>query len=386
MKNMMDDYSNFFEEIKRFKQKQQKQKQRGLNDYNLLTTVLKPHDEVRLHSRMIGSLINPSGSHYQNTLFLEKFLKILNLNNFDFDVNNAKLQLEYKHIDLYLCDGNKHIIIENKVYAGDQPSQIKGYIKNILEESSNISAENIYVIYLSIDRDKPSDYSLGKEKDTDTEYFEVANDLLKYKGSDKWLKNKSFKYKSIHYNKTILKWLKECQNEIQNITNLNEAIKQYINVIHIINNNYEGKVMSLKNRLLNNEQEFKLAEEISNAYVEVKNDKNNQIKDRYLEKIKEKLDGTLKFEVLKWKAIDIISNYYVRIIAQNDCYLIQVTDAKQPFEILDKDLKQNVLQQLKNIDFRFFSSYNKIFGAIEISYSSLDLGSLKKLIIKLKEL
>ena len=61
--------------MNKFKEKQQKQKERGLNDYNLLTTVLNEYDEVRLHSRVIGSLLDINGLHYQKELFLEKFME-----------------------------------------------------------------------------------------------------------------------------------------------------------------------------------------------------------------------------------------------------------------------------------------------------------------------
>ena len=45
---------NFIELFKNFKQKQQQQKLRGLNNFNLFTTLLKLNDEVRLHSRFLS--------------------------------------------------------------------------------------------------------------------------------------------------------------------------------------------------------------------------------------------------------------------------------------------------------------------------------------------
>jgi len=107
-------YQEFFINFKKFKEMQNKQKARGLNDFNLLTTVLKYDDEVRLHSRMIGNLINPHSKHYQGTLFLEKFLKVIGLENWGLNLNNIKIGIEYHDIDLYITDGIKHIIIETK--------------------------------------------------------------------------------------------------------------------------------------------------------------------------------------------------------------------------------------------------------------------------------
>src|SRR5574344_1276236 len=160
----MKKYDDFFDEIVKLKEKQKQQKMKGLNDYNLLTAVLNPSDEVKLHSRMIASFLNIYGNHYQNSLFLELFLDSLKLENFDIDLNSAWVNNEYANIDIYISDGKKHIIIENKIYAGDQYEQIKRYVESIYKENQNISYEDVLVIYLTIDRAKPSDYSLGNWK------------------------------------------------------------------------------------------------------------------------------------------------------------------------------------------------------------------------------
>ena len=129
------DYEDFFDNFKKFQDIQKKQKQRGLNDFNILTTVLKYSDEVRLHSRMIGNLLNPNAKHYQDTLFLEEFLKIIGLDTWGLNLSSTTVSIEYKDIDLYLTDGDKHIIIENKIWAEDQPCQIMKYINIIVEEN-----------------------------------------------------------------------------------------------------------------------------------------------------------------------------------------------------------------------------------------------------------
>ena len=151
---------NFIELFKNFKQKQQQQKLRGLNDFNLFTTLLKASDEVRLHSRFLNFLLNPNGEHCQGSLFLDLFLEKCGLADF-LDTSNTSVFAEYNSIDLYLTDGNNHIIIENKIWAGDQQKQIKRYIETIKEENKDINlTENLVVIYLSLDREEPTDYSL----------------------------------------------------------------------------------------------------------------------------------------------------------------------------------------------------------------------------------
>ena len=76
-------YINFFEKIKLFKEEQKKQKQRGLNDYNMVNIVRKENAEVGMHSNVIYSLIDPNGLHYQDDLFLKIFIKdVLEINDF----------------------------------------------------------------------------------------------------------------------------------------------------------------------------------------------------------------------------------------------------------------------------------------------------------------
>ena len=247
----MEIYKDYFEQIRKFQNEQDKQKQRGLNNYNILTSVLSKSDEVRLHSRMIFSLLDTNGKHYQSNLFLDKFLNVLNIDNFKFNTQNCSIYKEYQNIDLYLTDGDKHIIIENKVYAKDQKDQIKRYIEIIQEENESLSTEDIIVIYLSIDKKEPTTYSLG--------------DL---KIEDNFIKRKSEKitlFKSIHYKYEILQWLKSSQYEVQNITNLNEVFNQYIDVVKMLNNQYKDKIMNLSDYIKENESIYKIAVEIQAA-------------------------------------------------------------------------------------------------------------------------
>ena len=79
-------HQNTFEQ---FKQYQMNQKMRGLNDFNIFTTLLSVHDEVRLHSRFLAAMLNPKGSHAQGSLFLKLFLQPILPENFNFDYDGA---------------------------------------------------------------------------------------------------------------------------------------------------------------------------------------------------------------------------------------------------------------------------------------------------------
>ncbi len=282
----MIDFKYLFEQVKQFKKEQEKQKQRGLNNYNILTTVLKEYDEVRLHSRMIASFLDPHAEHYQSNLFLDKFLEILNILNFNIDSKNSSVYLEYQNIDLYITDGDKHIIIENKVYAKDQERQIERYIKIIKDENQDLKPNDILVIYLSLDRDKPSKYSLGD--------LSVKNGTLTVDTKEIAL------FKSIHYKNEILRWLEKCKYEVQNIINLNEVFRQYIDVVKMINNQYKDKIMSLSDYIKDNKEIYKLAVEIEKELPKVR----KSIIDKFFSNIIFELEKELGNE---WK-IELVGN------------------------------------------------------------------------------
>lgn len=308
---------DFFEDMKIFKEKQTKQKQRGLNDYNLLTTILNAHDEVRLHSRVIGSFLDINGLHYQGSLFLEKFLSILDIKDFEFDIDNSKLVLEYNNIDLYLTDGQKHIIIENKVYADDQENQIQRYIELIQNENETLEVNDILVIYLSINRQKPSIYSLDHLTIKDNYICKDEKELTLFK--------------NINYHTEIIDWLKLCLNEIQNITNLNESILQYLSVVEKITNKYKGKVMEIKDFLLE-EDNLKLVTELETPIKDAK----AQIQYKFWMSLQESLNSkqhVFDFVNSKFEEIvieDYTKNYY-NSNKNNRCYGLK----KDLFEIDD---------------------------------------------------
>ena len=136
-----------------------RQRAMGKHDYNIFTLFYKFSDEVNLHSNFIASLLDPNGDHYKGDLFLKLFLETCGIDDFSIDTSRATVFKEFKHIDIYISDGKKHIILENKVYAKDQPTQIARYIKAIKKEGAE--DEDIYVLYLHPDGELPKGDSLG---------------------------------------------------------------------------------------------------------------------------------------------------------------------------------------------------------------------------------
>ncbi|MCV3442496.1 PD-(D/E)XK nuclease family protein [Campylobacter sp. IFREMER_LSEM_CL1097] len=207
----------FLEQFKEFKEKNK-------SNYNPLLKVLPAHDEVNLHSGILKSLLDPSENHEQEKLFLDLFLEKIGLKEWFGESDDVKVLKEYKNIDIYIHNGTKHIILENKIWAKDQHQQIARYIE-ILNKEENVSykdiknIENIAVIYLTLDGRKPSKDSLDEWKIDNDELF------LK-KGDDKVL------YKQIFYKNEILPWLKSSQEKVKNLCSLSQAIEFYKDAIN----------------------------------------------------------------------------------------------------------------------------------------------------------
>ena len=247
---------SMLKQIKVLNDKLEIKKLRGNNDYNLFLSLLDINDEVRLHSRFIHSLLDPNSSHYQKELFLELFIKVCGLEDFGLDLQNAKVYKEYENIDIYITDGAKHIILENKINAGDQEAQIKRYIKTVQKENSG-EAE-ICVLFLSPQGREPSDYSLSGLK--------IEGDKILERNGDEVAK-----FKAISYDKEIMAWLGLCLDEAGNLANLAAVISQYKNVIEKIYGEYKGVQMDEKKISEIILENYDLVDEIRNKYFDMAN-------------------------------------------------------------------------------------------------------------------
>lgn len=247
---------SMLKQIKVLNDKLEIKKLRGNNDYNLFLSLLDINDEVRLHSRFIHSLLDPNSSHYQKELFLELFIKACGLEDFGLDLQNAKVYKEYENIDIYITDGAKHIILENKINAGDQEAQIKRYIKTVQKENSG-EAE-ICVLFLSPQGREPSDYSLSGLK--------IEGDKILERNGDEVAK-----FKAISYDKEIMAWLGLCLDEAGNLANLAAVILQYKNVIEKIYGEYKGVQMDEKKISEIILENYDLVDEIRNKYFDMAN-------------------------------------------------------------------------------------------------------------------
>lgn len=90
------------------------------------------NDELTL-SRILGWLLDPSGSHGQGAKFLDTFVSNIlpDLSGFETDAAKVKLEAhcgDRRRIDLLVQSGNVAFAIENKPYAADQDGQLAHYL------------------------------------------------------------------------------------------------------------------------------------------------------------------------------------------------------------------------------------------------------------------
>lgn len=310
---------------------------------------------------MITSLLNIHSKHYQGTLFLKLFLENLQLKKdlgFNLNINTAKVVREYSvqegRIDIYITDGVRHIILENKVNASDQDQQIKRYIEGVYKESqpqdadNKISSDDILVIYLWLDRTEPDSHSLGELKID-------GNSIVDPKTQERkaW-------YKPIGYKTDILQWLQSCQKEVQNITNLNMAIEQYIHVVKVLTSQYKGKVMVLSDWLKENPEHYVIAKKVAD---DLSLAKDQIVKDFLMEEVFEKLQDKLgdNWEIDKYsqdKTYDGIYFYKINWESANKgntfCFALETKECDLYFGLwLDKkrqDIKKKFVSKVEQLD------------------------------------
>lgn len=291
-----EDFENLFVQMNKdymtAKVEADRQRAMGKHDYNIFTLFHGFSDEVNLHSNFIASLLDPNGDHYKDDLFLKIFLETCGIDDFGIDTSRVTVFKEFKHIDIYISDDKKHIILENKVYAKDQPTQIARYIETIQNEGAEVKDEDICVLYLHPDGELPDKQSFG-------DYY------AKLLGE-----NPSIKFKVISYGKEILEWIDKCKNEVSNLTDLNIFLSQYKDVIEMIYDRYKRiDKMETANLVEIFKENYTAVSEIANNYQETR----KKIIDEFFKNVKDILENDLKDKY----SIELNSVAYRPIVIKN---------------------------------------------------------------------
>jgi|GEM_PF-1866051 len=227
--------------------------------FNVFTTLLKAHDEVRLHTRFIHELLNPDGTHDCGDLFLKLFFETLKdhpaLPHDDPKSSESESWDDYSEqsfwvgkevrkgddqLDLLLESNTHLLVIENKIWAREQKDQVARYIK--YTESQPFSKSQ--VLYLTLD---------GKQATT-------------HHGED---------YLRISYREHIMVWLERCLQTTYDIVPINQALIQYKKVVQqLIGKNADHETMeTIKDYIRKNPAIIKnhndVSESIRQLHIEI---------------------------------------------------------------------------------------------------------------------
>jgi hypothetical protein len=190
-------------------------------NYNIFEILKIQSLEARFHSPFIANLLNPNGSHLMGRFFLDTFLIELGLvvdeplGNWEFiDIQDEMvLTGGYGRADIFIkfrCQAQDFgIIIENKIYAGDQKNQLQKYYDYL--RASGFPDERLKLYYLTPHGDSPSKESIKERERSNL----IQNKILH----------------EISYTKHIKNWLEECYKNRSLPTLIKGTIHQYIKTI-----------------------------------------------------------------------------------------------------------------------------------------------------------
>jgi len=198
--DLLDHASN----VAAHQQREEVERKRNGEYFNVFRLCRVDHYE-NMHSYILASLMNPDGNHGQGSIFLDLFLEFLD-NSFSsvFMSKQASVFTEYStdfgRIDILIEDkAGRAIIIENKIYAQDQDSQIRRYNQFAL---SKYTKDCYRIIYLTLD----------------------GHEAAKHSGE-------GVDYTCLSYEKNILHWLGKCLESTNAKPSLYEPLLQYQNLI-----------------------------------------------------------------------------------------------------------------------------------------------------------
>ena len=179
----MENIQNLLSKIRHLVELDNKQKEearkRGEN-YNIFSVLKMETAEMETHSAFLASLLNPNGDHGMREQFLKTFIEKTGCCDLQLDTLNCNIEVEHftgnGRIDILIADkvAHKAIIIENKIYAGDQNAQMKRYY----DYATANYKEGFRLLYLTLDGHEPSKESLKGLSDSDFKCISYRNDIL----------------------------------------------------------------------------------------------------------------------------------------------------------------------------------------------------------------
>ena len=218
MDTELDIIQQFFQEVASIcalEQSQQEERNRKGENYNLFSILSIERYELK-HSALIANLLDPKGSHGCGDAFLRAFFEIA-LKERAYPFKDCTLPDSYTEyytgpivgdtggrIDILVKSSRYGLIIENKIYAGDQDKQLIRY-DNYGKEI--FGADGYLLVYLTL-----YGYDASKESTATKSAEEVG-------------------YLRLSYAEDILRWLEQCVRLADNKPLVRESLNQYIRTI-----------------------------------------------------------------------------------------------------------------------------------------------------------
>lgn len=212
------DIQRFFQEVASIcthEQALQEERHRKGENYNLFSILNIERYELK-HSALIANLLDPEGSHGCGDAFLRAFFEIaLKGTAYPFeDCTPPNSYTEYYigpiagdtggRIDILVESSRYGLIIENKIYAGDQDKQLTRYDNY---GKTDLKADRYLLVYLTL-------YGCDASKEsTATKSAEEVG------------------YLRLSYAEDILRWLEQCARLAYDKPLVRESLNQYIRTI-----------------------------------------------------------------------------------------------------------------------------------------------------------
>ncbi|MCB0502238.1 MAG: PD-(D/E)XK nuclease family protein [Bacteroidetes bacterium] len=275
---------NFIERISQFVTMQEKINALTGESFNVFNILDLSTNEVRTHSAFLAELLNPKGSHGQKETFLNLFTEQMKI--IEFNCLNARVQIEKRigyiseskteggNIDIIISDNqNNAVIIENKIYAGDQDNQLLRYFNY---GKKNYNSFKLY--YLTLDG---NDASWSSKQDLKAE-----------------------DYHKISYSQDIIEWLERCIEKSSNQPILRETINQYVTLVKQLTNQSTNHIMKeeIVKAIVANDNSIKSLFEIQ------KHDIIGSVKKELIDRFKNQLNDLAKEHKLKFEAKGYFDN------------------------------------------------------------------------------
>ena len=211
------DIQQFFQEVASIcalEQAQQEERNRKGENYNLFSILSIERYELK-HSALIANLLDPEGSHGCGDAFLRAFFEIaLKGTAYPFESSSPDSCTEHYtgpiagdtggRIDILVKSSHYGLIIENKIYAGDQDKQLIRYDNY---GKTTFGVGRYLLVYLTL---------FGSEASKESTATKSAEEVG---------------YLRLSYAEDILRWLEQCVQQADNKPLIRESLNQYIRTI-----------------------------------------------------------------------------------------------------------------------------------------------------------